>query len=366
MKSRFQTLLEEVKPVAQKAFDENRDFTADEKAFVEPRLREIREMQKGAKTSSDILGQLDDMARGRIGTADASQHLTFGKSWSAAVADKLMPQGIGSKAVAAGPSVFVDVELSRTPIPMGRPATSLLDLIPAMQHGQPLYRYLRQSVRTNNAAVVAEGAQKPTSVYTIVPIDGALSVIAHLSEGVPRYWFEDAAALKPFIQDELAYGLRSAVEAKVLADINATSGIQIQAYSTSMLQTLRKSVTAIEVQGHTPGWFLLNPSDWETIELDALANAQPVDLQAIPFDPVARRLFGLPVVVSNAQAAGVSHTVATGAVAVDTDTQGVAIQWTETSNADDFGKNLVRARCEGRFGTSVYQPMGVVKGDLTA
>ena len=50
--------------------------------------------------------------------------------------------------------------------------------------------------------------------------------------------------------NELLYGLQGAVEAKVLADINATSGIQTQTYSSSVLETLRKSVTALEVVGY--------------------------------------------------------------------------------------------------------------------
>jgi hypothetical protein len=53
-------------------------------------------------------------------------------------------------------------------------------------------------------------------------------------------------------------------------------------------------------------------------------------------------------------------------VALDTDHTGTGVQWSETANADDFGKNLIRARCEGRFATSVYAPLGVVVGDLTA
>ena len=56
---------------------------------------------------------------------------------------------------------------------------------------------------------------------------------------------------------------------------------------------------------------------------------------------------------------------ASGAVAVDTDTIGIGVQWSETSNADDFSKNLIRARVEGRFATSVYSPLGVVSADLT-
>ena len=70
--------------------------------------------------------------------------------------------------------------------------------------------------------------------------------------------------------------------------------------------------------------------------------------------------------VSNAQAAGVGHALASDAIAVDTDTQGAGVQWSENSNSDDFSKNLIRAHCEGRYATSVYSPLGVVVGDLTA
>ena len=66
------------------------------------------------------------------------------------------------------------------------------------------------------------------------------------------------------------------------------------------------------------------------------------------------------VVTTVSQAAGVGHVLAVDAVAVDTDSQGIGVQWSENSNADDFSKNLIRARCEGRFNTSVYSPLRVV------
>ena len=72
----------------------------------------------------------------------------------------------------------------------------------------------------------------------------------------------------------------------------------------------------------------------------------------------------MPIVATVSQAAGVGHVLATGAVVVESDAVGVGVQWSETSNTDDFAKNLIRARCEGRFGTS--SPLGVVSCDLTA
>jgi hypothetical protein len=74
----------------------------------------------------------------------------------------------------------------------------------------------------------------------------------------------------------------------------------------------------------------------------------------------------VPIVATVSEAAGVGHVLTTDAVVVDTDSQGVGVQWSENSNADDFSKNLIRARCEGRFGTSVLSPLGVVSWDLTA
>ena len=63
----------------------------------------------------------------------------------------------------------------------------------------------------------------------------------------------------------------------------------------------------------------------------------------MPYDPASRRLFGVPIVATVSEAAGVGHVLATDAVVVDTDTQGVGVQWSENSNADDFSKNLIRA-----------------------
>jgi len=44
--------------------------------------------------------------------------------------------------------------------------------------------------------------------------------------------------------------------------------------------------------------------------------------------------------------------------------QGVHIAWSETSNADDWSCNLIRARCEGRYAVSVFRPLGVVQSTI--
>ena len=98
----------------------------------------------------------------------------------------------------------------------------------------------------------------------------------------------------------------------------------------------------------------------------ALTSVSAVEHLSLPYDPATRRLFGVPAPTTNAQVAGVGHVLATDAIALDTDTRGVDVQWSENATADSFGKNLVFARCESRYATSIYSPLGVVTLDLTA
>jgi hypothetical protein len=91
----------------------------------------------------------------------------------------------------AGGAAVVGQEFRPDPVALEKPAAGLLDVLPTVGHASPQYAYLRQSTRTNLAAVVADGATKPTSVYSVTRIEQSLSVVAHLSEGVPHYWVSE-------------------------------------------------------------------------------------------------------------------------------------------------------------------------------
>ncbi len=190
----------------------------------------------------------------------------------------------GQKSLAPSGSAVVGQEFTADPVALGKPALSLLDVIPVVTHSTPEISYLRQTTRTNNAAVVAAGALKPTSVYTVTRIENSLQVIAHLSEGIPRHWLLDNSSLEQFLAGELEFGLQTAVEAKVLTDVNATSGIQTQAYATSVLATLRKGITKLEQAGYTASAFVLTPADWEGVEL-ALSSQAAIEHLSLPYDP---------------------------------------------------------------------------------
>ena len=276
--------------------------------------------------------------------------------------------------IGAGESTVGIPLLSESPVDMGKVATNLLDVLPASQVPRE-FSYLRQTARTNNAAVVASGALKPTSVYTLERIDEHLRVVAHLSEPIDKFWLEDSSTLDQFVADELVYGLTLGLENQFLngdglgdnlKGMNVTSGIQTQAWTTDMITTARNGLTMAQTAvGEGPGFYVLNPLDWAVIELTTVGSAYAMNSggASVPVDQAARRLWGQPVVLSNAQAVGTGvyaqresvRMFANGAIKVEWNTSG-----------DDFTHNLLRARCEGRFGFAVPRPLGVVKLDLTA
>jgi len=91
---------------------------------------------------------------------------------------------------------------------------------------------------------------------------------------------------------------------------------------TSVLATCARALTKLETAGYAAGALVLHPSDWEGVEL-ALASSNAIEHLSLPNDPASRRLFGVPVVATVSEAAGVGHVMAVDAVVVDTDTLGV-------------------------------------------
>lgn len=367
----IQPELKLAREIAGKAVAENREMTASERATYDAVIAKAKPVLDGfdeiRRDDAIWAGarRLEAELGGKPGDAKGGQRLSF-KNMASGISNRMITGEFGQKALAPSGATVIAQAFTPDPVPLGKVLNGLLDVLAVQVQTTNEYSFLRQSVRTNNAAVVADGAVKPTSVVSLVRVEQSLSVIAHLSEGIPRYWVTDNGAIEQFVNSELEFGLLRAVEAKVVADINATSGIQTQAYSVSIAQTLRKSLTKLEVAGYTPGAILLHPSDFEAVEL-VLSSTNAVENSGLPYSAAQRRLYGVPIATSVSATAGVGHVLAADSVQLDTDSAGgVQILWSESSNSDDFSKNLIRCRVEGRYGTSVLSPLGVVVADLTA
>jgi hypothetical protein len=116
--------------------------------------------------------------------------------WGQAVLKANSNDGFGFKSLLPTGSVAVSVPLRAEPVRLGEPVLSLRQVVPVIPDTVGRWSYLRQSVRTSNAAVVPAGTRKPTSVFSLVREEGRSVTIAHLSEYVRRQDLDDAPTLE--------------------------------------------------------------------------------------------------------------------------------------------------------------------------
>jgi HK97 family phage major capsid protein len=273
-----------------------------------------------------------------------------------------------------------------------RPLT-IKDLISPGNTTSDTVEFVRLLSVTNNAAVVAEattaalptqdgstgplilaagGGYKPESGMVFERDTETVRTIAHWIPATKRA-LSDAAQVRTLIDTFLRYGLEEELEDQILmgngvgenfTGINSTSGIQTQVAPVgpeTVLHTLRRARRKVRIGGRaTPTAYVMNPIDWENIELMQDANDQFYSQG--PFSMMTPRLWGLPVVESEAVTAGTAW-VADWRHAVLWDREQASVQVTD-SHADFFVRNLVAILAEMRAAFGVLRPAAFVKVTL--
>lgn len=354
---------------------DGRDLTDAERKVTEGHIEQAKGFQaqyKQAKADGRTKAALRELGEhlGSRGTrpGGATAWKATGSTWATSVREKVFnPQ---TKALQSGtigiPSPIVSGIIHLPEFP-----SRVLDvLVNRRQIGSTnTFSYLRQSVRTNNAAPVADSATKPTSVYTYVEVEDRVRVVAHLSEAIPERFLADDVQVQEFLESEMLSGLAHAVEAQVLSGAGtgenmtgllATSGVLTQAFATDVPTTLRKARTALEIQGDSPTAFLMHPSDVESVDLTRASTGGPWLMS----EPSRGPVFGnVPIVPTIAVTAGtaVLGDWAYLQLIVREDAQ-IAVDRSGTL----FQKNQMQMRVEGRYGVAVLRPSAFVIADLTA
>ena len=129
------------------------------------------------------------------------------------------------------------------------------------------------------------------------------------------------------------------------------------------IDALRRAATKAHIREYMPTGAVLNPSDWEDIEL-----AKGTDNHYIWFNVSSgteERLFRLPVVVTNAINAGdgLVGSFAIGATIWDREQANVRIS---EHHEDFFTKRLVAILGEERLALTIYRPDAFVDVDFDA
>lgn len=374
-------LAAEAKGIVDGAKNDGKRLTEGQKSRIDTILAEVKQIDRqieGTISTNEMLKQLDGWTGGEgwtgatPATTEDRGYLRVGsKDALAPVLTKATATGAtgGVKSLVSSVDVIEPVMVPEAPVPMGVPASTIWDLIPARRVPRD-YSFLQQTTRDNRAKPVAVGEVKPTSQYVMKRVENRLKVVAHLSEPIHIYDLSDNENLARFLANELQYGLFVGVENQLFngdgtgenfKGLNVTSGIQVQTFKTDPILTTRAAITQLETMGYTPDGIFLNPLDWEAIETSQyLLN----DQAGSPVDRAARRLWGVPVAISNSIARGTEWVKSKDSIVLDTDVNGIDLTW--GTQDDDFARNQVRARCEGRFEVTTFQPAAIVKATIAA
>lgn len=279
-------------------------------------------------------------------------------------------------ATSAGPLVPYDYRGLLDSGTLQRPLT-IRDIITTGATSTDAVEYAVVSSFTNNAAAVAEATastgtsgQKPESALATTRATASVKTIAHWIPATKRA-LADAAQVRTLIDNFLRYGLEEELEDQIVAGDGVgenftgllnVSGVQTQAFTTDLLTTYLNARTKVRTVGRAnPQAYLINPVDWQNASL--LTNNQGGFYFGGPGEVAQPRMWGLPVVISEAITAGTAL-VGDFSYAVLWDREQLTVQASD-SHSDYFTRNLVAVLAELRAAFGVLRPAALVKVALS-
>jgi len=300
------------------------------------------------------------------------------------------------KAMAAGQSKFARVELKtaiinatgqnqplvpdmRVPGIIAQPERlfTIRDALPSGRTTSNLVQFTRENVFTNNAdpqyvSPAVENVLKPESGITFTLANAPVVTLAHFIP-VSRQVLDDAPQLQSYVNGRLMYGLKLVEEDQLLnGDGNSgnISGLldtgNFTAYNRNVvgdteIDTLRRAITQAALSEYTADTIVLNPADWEAIELTKASDGMYVWTN--PAMMAGPQLWGKRVIPTNSITAGKFLVGAFSMGAQIWDRMDAAVQ-ISYEDSDNFRKNMATLLCEERLALTVYRPAAFISGSI--
>jgi len=182
----------------------------------------------------------------------------------------------------------------------------LLDFIPMGTTGSDLYKYMKETTFTNNAAEASEGGAYGEGAIALTETSDEVEKIA-VWLPVTDEQLEDVPGLATYLNARLTYMLKARLESQILTGDGSTpnllgtlnlSSLQTQAKSTdSVPDAIHKGITKVRATGYAdPSNIVMHPNDWQSIRL--LTTADGIYIFGSPNDAGVQRMWGVPVVVT--------------------------------------------------------------------
>lgn len=311
-------------------------------------------------------------------------------------AGSLLVKSDAFKAMAAGQSKFARVEVKtaivnatgqnqplvpdmRVPGIIANPnrVLTIRDVLPVGRTTSNLVQFTRENVFTNNANVqysspAVENVTKPESGITFTLANAPVVTLAHFIP-VSRQVLDDAPQLQSYVNGRLMYGLKLEEEDQLLNGLGTSGTISglldsgnFTAYNRTTsgdtaIDVLRRAITQATLSEYQADTIVLNPADWEAIELQKASDGMYVWTN--PAVMVGPQLWGKRVIPTNSIASGkfLVGAFAMGAQIWDRMDAAVQISYEDGTN---FQKNMATLLCEERLALTVYRPGAFISGNL--
>lgn len=259
-------------------------------------------------------------------------------------------------------------QVDNTVLPARRRLT-VRDLLTVVRVGSGVVEYPRLKPVTNVAAPVAEGALKPESSMEFELKSVPIRTIAHWLPASVQV-LDDLPQLMSLIDVELRYGVALTEENQLLNGSGTGENLlgmvtQATAFAppTNMpsgfiADAIGAAILQVSLTEHTPDGVIMHPTDWWRMRLAKDADGKYV--MGEPSAYVTPVLFGLPVVVTTAMAAG-KFLVGNFESQVLYDRMETRID-VAREHADFFTRNLVAVRGEERIGFAAKVPQALIYG----
>lgn len=254
---------------------------------------------------------------------------------------------------------------------------TIRDLLPVGRTNSNLVEFTTEDVFTNNAGPqydaspgARENTIKPESGITFTYNSKPVITLAHWIP-VSKQVLADAPMLQSFIDGRLMYGLKLEEEDELLNGTGSSGALdglvnQATAYNRgatndTRIDTLRKAITQGQLSEYSMSAIVINPSDWEAIELTKDNDGRYIFAQ--PQSVAGPRMWSLPVVATNSIAAGSFLVGAFDAAAQIWDREDASVSLS-TENSDNFVRNMVTLLAEERLALTVYRASALIKGNF--
>lgn len=394
-KTKMTTALAAARAITDKAKSEGRDLTPAE---VDTAQKHLHDYEAAKTEPAPDREKESDLTRRKL--AEIGLHLgdgvdlgeepqlaagnfmaTRAKSWGRVLHDKFTERSGGVKSLISGtidvPSIIAEpVEILGTP-------QSILQLIPtrarlasSAQTGNPgnSFSFLKQTVRTNNASSVLDGATKPVSGATFAEVVDTFHVYAHTTDPLPARYLDDYGQLISILEKQLGEGLLKSLESDILngtgvptattdpiTGITATSGTLVEVFDTDALKTLSNARYTLTDTGVMPTAWVMNSRDVQAFELMREGGNTGALLFGSGRTTLRQYLGDYPIITSALMPQGT-------ALLGDFNETELIIREDDHLDIDKSGtlftKNQVLFRHEGRYGFAVLRPAAFIEVDL--